>query len=99
MRHACISAAAMLSVAGVLLFTTDARAQDPGGTPSQPPPAAPPGPPAAAAPDPNANALPPVRPRERGDDDEEDELKHFALSINPLSLILTRIGINFEYML
>ena len=94
-QSACISAAAVLAVTGVLLFTTDAHAQDPG-TPSQPP-AQPPAAAPAATPDPNA--LPPVRPRERrGDDDEEEEIKHFALTLNPLSLILTRIGLNVEYL-
>jgi hypothetical protein len=39
-------------------------------------------------------------PREsEGEDEDREELKHFALTLNPLSLILTRIGINVEYML
>jgi hypothetical protein len=76
--------AAVLTLASVLCFANVASAQD----------AAPAGAPAAAPAHPGAHA-----DRVKGDDEDEDDLKHFALTLNPLSLILTRVGINVEYML
>lgn len=85
MRQSLCLAVAVLSTLGGVAYASDANAQkaDPA-----------PGAPAAAA------APAPATPREsEGDDDHEEELKHFALTLNPLSLILTRVGINVEYML
>lgn len=70
------------------------------GTPAQPtnpPPAAKnsSGDATAAAPSGGAPAEPDKPKREQ---EEEDDFKPFALTLNPLSLILTRIGLNAEYL-
>ena len=51
----------------------------------------------AAKADPSAATTP--RESEGEDDQQREDLKHFALTLNPLSLILTRVGLNVEYML
>src|SRR5262245_54864207 len=74
----------------------------------EPAPAAPTGTaPAAGTTDPNAPATTPAQPATGGnaekpkkpEGEEEEELKHITLTANPLSLILTRIGINVDYMI
>jgi hypothetical protein len=53
-----------------------------------------PGEPAAAAPE-TAAPKPAEKPAPV---EEEEELKHLTLTANPLSLILTRVGVNVEYL-
>jgi hypothetical protein len=85
MRLSACICVGTLSALGLLAFSSDAGAQEPA-----PPPVAP----AAGA------GAPAAVPLDSTADDEDDkDLKHFALTLNPLSFILTRIGINFEYML
>ena len=53
-------------------------------------PADPPATPAAAA--------APVQKDKTPNGDEQEELKHVTITANPLSLLLTRIGVNVEYL-
>src|SRR5262245_54442581 len=51
--------------------------------------------PAAAAPAPAPAPASAEKPKPA---EEEDEFKHVTITANPLSLILTRIGLNVEYL-
>ncbi len=96
-----------IAVVSIVLASTEARAQSP--SPAQPA-SADPAPPAekASGADPTAagpSAAPaagtvgtPVNADKPTTKDADDELKSVTLTANPLSLILTRIGANVEYL-
>src|SRR5687768_6445797 len=78
--------------ASFTFVTANAFAQDP----------APATPPATAAAQPAPASASPTATNEKDTpkkDEDEEDLKRITLTANPLSLLLTRIGVNFEYML
>lgn len=87
---------AVVSSISFFLFATEARADD---APPAPPPTA-----AASSADatttaPAASAAPAQdKDKAKPQDGDEEDLKHVAITVNPLSLILMRIGANVEYM-
>src|SRR5262249_35846127 len=82
-----LASSAVLSALSMLAFVGEARADE------QPAPAAPAAGPAVA---PATGAPQKDAPKE--DDEEDSEFKSFALTANPLSLALLRVGVNIEYL-
>src|SRR5687767_10081789 len=84
-----------LGIFASTFVTTSAFAQDatPTPAPAAATPATTPASPTAAAP-----AVPVQEDKPKPPPTDEDEFKPIALSANPLSLILTRIGVNVEWL-
>ncbi len=91
MRFSSRHLLSLLPFFGVFAVTSNAFAQ---GTPTAPPATQDPQA-ATAQPAPAPAAIPDKKTK---DDDDEEELKRIAITLNPLSLILTRIGVNVEYL-